>query len=298
MSQLLFATTADVAAVVPISTDFSFPKLKPYLITAQAFVERYTGEALLQLADNATQHPDLAESARLPIANLAVGRYIQANIASITDGGLLRNVTEHQKDAFEWQYEQVRANLIAQAWDSLEDLLTFAETNYSAQYALAPYHQRNSDYLIQSAQVFDEYYPIGSSRLRFVTLQPALREVEERRIRPVLGSQHTALLGPGLTTAQTTLLNTARRTLAYGTIALAIRQQLVSVTEQGVQVMGLSQFSTIRYAEPASDERLQRTLDFLDQQTADLLNQLSRLANPNPPTPSGSRVIGGAITAF
>ena len=298
---LIFNSTQDVMAIVPISADVSFTKLRSYLLTAQSFVERYIGSSLMTIvASSPSANAGLAQLIRVPVANLALMKYLGTNAAQITDMGLLRNVSETQKDAFEWQHNLVATNLQSQAWDGLEALLQHIENNLSLfpDYTSSAQYQQNRTYLIQSATVFDSFYPISGSRLVFSTLQPALREAEVRRIRPVLGLRHAELLADSLTPAQTTLLEVARRALVYTTMGIALRQRMVDVTDQGVQVRGISQFSAIKYEQPADEKRLQNSLQFFDQEAAELLDQMAGLVRPTPRPTRGSRVQGGAIVAF
>ncbi len=298
---LIMNSTAEVAAVVPISADILFTKLKPFIQTAQGFVAGYIGLPLMAVAvGSPASNADLVDLIRVPVANLAMLKFAGSSAALITDVGLVRNVTDSQKDAFEWQHNTVVTSLQAQAWEGLEGLLQYIEANLSSypQYAESPIYLESSKYLIRSAAVFDQYYPIGGSRLVFQTIQPALREAEERRLRPVLGDKHALLLAVSIDEANAPLLNASRRALVYVTMSIALRHRLVDVTDQGVQVRGISQFSSIRFEQSADDKRLQRSIDFLDREAAELLNQVSILSKPPSTQGPGARVQGDAIVAF
>ncbi|WP_128544082.1 DUF6712 family protein [Larkinella soli] len=307
--KLIFKDLETLRKVVAVNADLSFENLAPYLHSAQLFVARFVGEALVDgLATAVFSNANLNQvqqalwdRIRVPVANLATAKYARFKNVMITDAGVLRTSSEQQKDAFEWQLSQALAQLQEEAWQGLEYLLRFLEekkADYPAYTDSAEYATHQAS-LIRSAQVFSRYYFIADSRLTFWSLQSCLRAAEARVIRPLLGSVYATLLAEAnLSDEQTLQLDGARRALAYETISRALRERIVEVTDAGVQVNAISQYTLSRHQTPASDIRLQQTLAYIDQQAAAALADLAgTLTDPTTPG-SGLGVQGDKIIAF
>lgn len=298
---LLLNSTQDLQAVLPLASDLTFAQLRGYVLDAQAFVERYVGRPLmLMVTQSPASHAELAELMRVPIAHFALHNYVRLRVAKIADVGVLRVSSANEKDAFEWQHDEVKNALIEQAWQGLENLLRYIETNLAdfPEYAQSALYQADQTYLIRSAEVFDRYYAINASRMTFTTLLPCLRTAEERRVRPLLGARHAELLGTNLTDAQRELLNVSRRALVYATLARALRERQVDLTPQGIQVRGISPFSAIRYEQPADDKRLGASIDHFEQEAQDALSEIGPLLRPDQPLGASSRLAGTKIVFF
>ncbi|CCH01643.1 hypothetical protein FAES_3636 [Fibrella aestuarina BUZ 2] len=299
---LLFNATSEIRLIVPVlANDIAFSSLAAKVRVAQAFVERYVGTPLMNMVSSSpSQHAELAELMRVPVANLTVMKQAASGVGQVTDTGVLRSVSTDQKDAFEWQHDKLIAALQAEAWDGLEALLRYLEINLSSfpEYAQSAMYQADQTYLIRSAEVFDHYYYIAGSRLTFASLQPSLRTAEKDRIRPLLGDRHAQLLASPLSPELVDLQDEARRALVYATLALALRERAVDVTEQGIQVRGISEFSARTYASPADKERLSNTLDHFDLQAEKGLNKIAKLMRPAASGGTRNRVTGNAVVGF
>ncbi len=294
MDRLLINSKKELKDAVSFSGDLDFDTIRPALVSAQAFVARFVGEALLaEFSTTETlddEHTALLPYLQVVVGNLALVKRLNSGNVQISDSGVMRTKSESISDAFEWQLERALQVFRQDAFDGLESLLRYLETklNVFTAYAESAPYLADKDRLIRSAEVFTQYYNINASRLVFQTLQASMRTVEMQKIRP--------LLSGSLTDNQQ---DAARRALAYGTIARALREQLVSITDLGVMVNGISNFGTLRYQQPASDKQLQRTLDFFDGEFSAALASLNTLLQPTPTTtPIGSRVSGTKIVSF
>jgi len=301
----LIATIDELRQFVTFSGDIDLKTLKPAIRSAQNFLVTYVGWGLLEnlsqdnLGDDDKQ---LLPFVQAPIANLALLKFVQSGNVRITDLGLMRTKTADSSDAFEWQVQRIVTALQQQAFDDIETLLNFLAQNldkYPA-YTDSDEFKRDKSRLITSATQFSQFYQIGASRLIFETLSSSLYNAEDQ-VLSVLGDSVTALLGSSPTDGQKIQLKAARKALVYLTIARALRERLVSITEGGVQISGISQFGTLNYRDPASDKQLERSIAYFDQQATAYLSELATLLKPviDPSAqPTGSRISGTAIVSF
>lgn len=311
--KLLIRSLPELRAVVHVG-DIEYATLKPSLRSAQEFLSRYVGTALLEslrpdVLTNGEQElltpeqEELLSYVLVPIGNLAMLKYANVSNVRITDLGVMRTKDANSNDAFEWQLERAVATLRQEAFDGIEALLRYLETNLDTfpEYRDSDAYQVDKDRLIRSAEVFNRYYEIGSSRLVFQTMQAALRTCEVRQIRPILGSSLPALLAANPSDLQTAQLDAARRALVYGTVARALRERLVSITDTGVHVTGISSFGSLRYQQQPTDKQFNQTLAHFDDEAALALKELMALLQPPTPEPApstGGRVSGTRIVSF
>ncbi|RYC69754.1 DUF6712 family protein [Spirosoma sordidisoli] len=302
---LLIRTIQELAEVVTFSGDIRYESLKPALRSSQAYLATFVGDELLE--ELGADQLDEDQAALLPyltaaIGNLAMLRFVAANNVRITDVGNQRNRDANSSDAFEWQLERTMVSLETEAYAAIESLLRYLAGHletFPAYATSAPYLQEKSQ-LIGSAELFNQYYSIGSSRLVLITLLPSMRTAE-RSIRKMLGEQLEGLLGDDLSPEQTELLDSARRALVYATIARALRERLVTISEKGVQVCGISQVANLHWKSPASDKQLQQSIQYFDEQAAQFTGELATLITPTTPadpTTIVGRVRGTSIVSL
>jgi hypothetical protein len=306
---LLFGTIEDLQDVVSISSDLPFDGLRPQLRACQQFVARFTGEALVERIttklDEAepldAREKQLLQVLRVPIANLALVRYANARNVTVSDIGVHRTNTANSGDAFEWQMNLMADQLIADAWEGMENLHRFleAQQNYFEEYNETSSFKIDQGSLIRSATDFSYFYFIADSRLTFYALQSALRKVQEKRLEPILGDLLAVLAANvNLTATQDKMRSLACTALAHGTIARALRERVVDVGPKGVQVTAVASFASINYQKSADEKRINMAIDFHEAECNDAISSLSKLINPPAPGRSVSGVRGGSIAGF
>lgn len=305
--KLLLSSIGDLAEYVSFSGNPSFDNLKPALSSAQEFLVRFVGQPLLEeLSEDGQLSEDRAALLPYvcrPIASLGLLKFANSGNVLITDLGVMRTKTADMQDAFEWQLERAVVEMKQQAFEAIEALLRYLELKLDKfpSYANSEPYKAEKGKLIQSAGVFSQYYEINSSRLVLQTLQACMR-TSEMSVRKILGNALPGLLETSLTDGQKDQLDAARRALVYLTIARALREKLVSISETGVQVNGISNFGTINYKQPASDKQLTTVLTYWDEQAAKFVSDLVTIMTPVPETPAqfetGNRVINRSIVSF
>lgn len=300
---LLITSKEELADYVSFSGDLDYATLKPAIRAAQDLLATYVGGPLLaQLSGDelSADQEALKPLVQAPIAHLALLKFVNSANVRITDLGVMRTKTADSLDAFEWQLERVVMELKSGAFSGIESLLGYLAANlvkFPAYTASVAYLQETAQ-LISSAGVFGQYYDIAGSRLVFQTLLPSMR-TDEIAVRRALGAAYAGLLTSPLSPLQAQQLDAARRALVYLTIARALRERLVSITDMGVQVMGISQFGTIKFSNSPTDKQLATSITYFDSEAQSFLSDLVSLIPPAPSSiPSGSRVTGSAIVAF
>ena len=302
---LLITSMAQVKELVSVTSDLEYSTLKPGLRLGQDFLARYVGGTLLaELAGSnlSADQTALLPYVQAPIAALALLKFANAGNVRLTDMGAMRTVTGDSKDAFEWQLDRAVTELKTQAFDGIESLLQQLEERKDLfpSYTASTAYLQETGQLIRTAELFSRYYAIGNSRLIFQTLLPSMRTAE-LAVRKVLG---TALIGlfmaPAMTAEEALQVDAARRAVVYLTIARALRERLVAISDAGVQVNGISNFGTIRYSNAPSDKQLATSIAYFDQQAANFLSDLASLIPPAPSTTTcpGGGVRGSSIVSF
>ncbi|GAB2571790.1 DUF6712 family protein [Spirosoma areae] len=302
---LLLTSIADLRQYVSFSGDLEYDSLKPALRSAQVFLSRYVGPVLLTQLETQTPSADqtaLLPYVKAPIAALALLKFVNAGNVRITDLGVMRTKTGDSQDAFEWQLERVVLTLKAEAFEGIEALLRYLGGNLTTftAYADSAEYKAQKGSLIESAEVFSTYYDIGGSRLILQTLSASMRTAA-LSVQKVLGNALPDLLaGSNLTETQAAQLDAARRALAYLTIARALREKLVTISDTGVQVCGISNFGTLNYKQPASDKQLETSIRYFDEQAAGFVADLLTVLTPTSPEPAprGLPIAGTKIVAF
>jgi hypothetical protein len=100
-------------------------------------------------------------------------------------------VVQHNQTTTPASAERVKnfiSSLESQGWDNMETLLRFLEKHHQV---ITPYRDSDAFVLatsnfINSAEVFDRYVIINASRLTFIRLRPAMRDIEILQVEPVI----------------------------------------------------------------------------------------------------------------
>lgn len=290
----LFNSQDDLAEFIPTNTTFDLGKIQPTLTHVQrAILEPYCGPALIRGLDDANDQSSLDEKqikllqyVRPPLALIAMCRYIPLGEVQIDTRGVTKFDGSDRKAADNAQILRLRMELYEMGYDALEYLLTFLEENI-ADY---PLHQVILDArplsLLPSARAFSGCYPIFDSHLTYLGLLPALRQIEEDTLMPLLGATYAVLLANNsLGAPLTALRRKAQRVLAYLTVAEAIGTSMaVELNAGGLRLNYTSQIGNVKYYAPPSEGTRLSVLNEMRHKANGLLDQMARdLALINDP---------------
>ncbi|NID13780.1 DUF6712 family protein [Fibrivirga algicola] len=299
MSQLI-QTIDELKTAVNINRDTDITGLMPHLLSAEATLARQLGgfgviDALLALTDPTPAQTRALAYMRRAVGNMALFKALPTQNVQITDAGVMRRTGGQQGDAFQWQYDEARSSLHTDGWDAVEDLLQVLET--SPEDFPAWLETRPAPGLVPSAAVFNQFYFIDSRRLTYQALLPSMRKAETMQIRRFLTAQ--AIQVDELTGVQLELVQSA---LVSATLAIALRERQIDITEAGVQLLGTSEASTAAtYRKPLEDsQRIESLIGYYQQQTRATLSDLTSALTP-PPNVAETRstgIGGDRIVAF
>jgi hypothetical protein len=174
---------------------------------AEKYLRRFLGETLLlEMADfsDNDNHPDWADNDELKaifeqafklsqnaLAKFTVLLGAPAFDLQLTEMGFVVQQNQNTSPASAERVKKLVESLETQGWNNMETLLRFLEKHQSV---IESY--KNSDAfvmahgnLINSAEVFDRYVNIDSSRLTFIKLKAAMDDVEIIHIEPVISAE-------------------------------------------------------------------------------------------------------------
>lgn len=242
-----------------------------------------------------TTSPNEAETSLLKLFNRAVSftalwLYIPFGTVQISDSGFQIVSTTDRKNAFEWQVVKIEKATAKMGMAGIELLLRYLEKNIDAwpAYKNSEARQRNNAYLLNSALAFNAVYNIDRSRLTYMCLLPLIMEVEDTRIRPLLGTYYTELIGKinngGMTDADNIALKAIQRAAAYQVIVDAIPQLSIEISPMGLAVNFLSQSLTTQASTAAPDARIESALSAAKEKAKQFMDALPiQLPGYTPP---------------
>lgn len=302
---LLIQTIEELREVVTISGSFEMSLLNPHLRTAQLLLMRYVGPNLMARLVGKLEEPDeltQEESALLlflqvPIANLALLKYVAVGNVDITTLGIMRNKTGDSSDAFEWQVQRLSTQLESDAWQGIEDVIDYLDTHTDD---FPEYEAVDPTRIFRTASQFNGYLEINASRLVFHALRSVLSAGEA--ILRAVPAFRQLITSYQETTDPTEILNekidALRRSLAHLAMSRALRERSLELTPEGVQVRAVSSFAMLN-RQPADEKLVKTTIDYHVEQATYWQNEVWRLLRTEATTPfRGRGVQGSAIVSF
>ena len=205
---MLIKTIQGLQQFVRVNISVMEKSFAPYCNdAAEKYLRRYLGEPLL------AELAAFVDEESYPLwADTAGKKEIFDKVLSLTQNALAKFTCFLAAPAFDLQLtemgfvvqqnntttpasaERVRKmveSLESQGWDNLETLLRYLEKN---QATITSYKDTDAfvlanNNLINSAEVFDRFINIESSRLAFIRLRPAMDDVELIHIEPVISHE-------------------------------------------------------------------------------------------------------------
>lgn len=236
--------------------------------TFQAALDHYESDNYQSGEENDPAHfatlDELVRRIQLPVALLAYRRYVQSSDLTHSDKGRQIFVSEQEKPAFEWMIERDNENLLSLAHEALDNLLEFLDEHIDDTYTpevpdqgneggeneppepqpvipwgTCPEFEATRSLFINTAAEFDQVFPIGKSRLTYLSLVPFIRRIQETEIRSCLtADQYETLremiLDSDLDADYTEILTHVREPLALLTMSVAVKRIAAQLLPEGV----------------------------------------------------------------
>ena len=182
----------DALGLIDARTDFS--KWKPYIPLSirrlTAIIGQEVYDKVLDFYQSASVDPDGKLTRLLGMVQQSVALFTWLKIIPTLDAqhgntGRQKRLGEHEKGLTALQEYKDEANILSQAYESVDALIAYLEQEKFDFWIQSPKRKAVSELLLSSKEAFDFYYVTGSHRL-FLTLAPIIREVQQRHIIPII----------------------------------------------------------------------------------------------------------------
>lgn len=219
-----------------IDIDLPYENIKSKIITATHEVIALIGEATYNLAvveyNASGGNADFIFAVRNPIAIQAYRKYAPHNDLSHTNNGRLSRLEDNQKSPFQWQIDKDDAALERSYYEALDNLIKYLDASI-APWKETDQYKATHRLFVSSAFEFDDFFPIGNSRLLLLKLAPGLRRCEQKEIKSRLGKTLFDALQEDSST-QPDLVYKIQEATVYYALAWAMRRLSVQLFPEGV----------------------------------------------------------------
>lgn len=229
----------DALGLIDARTDFS--KWKPYIPLSirrlTAIIGQEVYDKVLDFYQSASVDPDGKLTRLLGMVQQSVALFTWLKIIPTLDAqhgntGRQKRLGEHEKGLTALQEYKDEANILSQAYESVDALIAYLEQEKFDFWIQSPKRKAVSELLLSSKEAFDFYYVTGSHRL-FLTLAPIIREVQQRHIIPIITYGRYEKLVAGQQVAEG-FRDAVCRPLALLSMSKAVERLPVEVLPDGV----------------------------------------------------------------
>jgi len=259
---MLFKTTTELKEFFPVNISFDFDQVKPYIATAEnKYIKHLVGDDQWEEVEDyydseseaITELDDLIEVLQKPIAYFAVWLASSKLDLKLTNAGFVVSESQGYAPASEHRTKNLKADLLRDAYDSVEVLLRFLEAHID-DYPLwedSTAYQENFQFFIRNAVEFDKEVRIDESRLTFLNYRPTMRKIQSLKIIPTISKALAdqillEIKTDALTDENALLLEPIRSALANFTAGIEMKDP--ALTEFGTTF--LSEVKRILYENP------------------------------------------------
>jgi hypothetical protein len=229
---MLFSNISDLKTYVGGGANLSveLDSLTPIMhMTAIRHIIPYLGETTWYylLTQYATETPEAEATALLPyvqrpLALLTLYEYVSVGSVQLSEAGMMRVETENMKSAYKYQENQYRDWMLHNGYEALEEMIKFLMANrgdYTDWDGSAAFRRCFSATVYYAADLRDLYAKYVS-RYTYEIIRPALLDVEQFAIIPMIGeAQHTRLIegiqAEDLTADESAMLQIIQRAVAH-----------------------------------------------------------------------------------
>lgn len=245
----LVTTKDELISYVSVSINIDFDNISPYIKRAEnEFLKHEIGTDLYNaIAATYISSGSSSSSAnnlllpRLQESLCYLGLYLSFDTIAvhISDAGIQRVESTDRKTAYQYQEQNLRANLLESGLETLGVALDFMEDNkedYDEWSDDAVFYNKYKYLLIHKPSIFQNYIDIRNSWSLFFKLRPIIKMVEDFEIEGVIGSEFLTELKDEIKedgTTNATLIEMIRKAVAFYTISKAVQMKLVNILPDG-----------------------------------------------------------------
>ena len=185
-----------------VSKDLYINAMYPDILFAENKLVKYLSAA--QMADLQTKYDnvvsaplndltaDLLAKCQAFIGYMALCNFASKKNVSFENTGLQSLKTGNSVPVREWMLNDHKAQLIADAWECMDLLLQFLETNKATftLWASSAEYTINKKFIINSLEQFEEHFSLNGSRLTLLALYPSMQFTEQQHIEAAIGKEY------------------------------------------------------------------------------------------------------------
>ena len=258
-----------------LDVDIKYEKLKSKLITATNDVITLIGQEMYDLALDHYSKPDtdteknteLIFNVRYPIAIQAYRKFAPHNDISHTNKGRVNRVEENEKTPFEWMIDLDNKALERSYYEALDNLIKYLDKSITSWKDTDAY-EKTHNLFIRTAEQFDDFFPIGNSRLIMLKLAPGIRKCEKNEILPRIGKELFNTMKQELKDESQNmneeLLYSIREACVYRAMAWAMQRLSVQLFPEGVLQAFISDRMTINSRKPSEKSETAATAQYFN----------------------------------
>ncbi|MFV0376914.1 MAG: DUF6712 family protein [Mangrovibacterium sp.] len=230
----------------------------------------------LALLDKLVQH------IQLPVAFMATLRHYQGNDLSHEDSGRKVKIDKESESlAWEWMYDRDDAAALRNYQRSFDRLIKFLNGTGYPEWDESEARKDGLSLFINTADHFNQLFPIDSSPVFFLRLVPLMREVERKYIKPILGTEKFNVLKAAIQSGK--LSGTDEELYDYVcdpipliTMSMAVKRFSLTVIPEGVVQNFFSERQTAKANLPAPLDVVNDVSKSLRKDGLDILNDLKK----------------------
>ena len=167
---------------------------------------------------------EFVDAVRLPIAVLAVSRWMQRTMLTHGDTGRKIKADDNEKLPFSWMLDRDDQAMREQYYRSLDALYAYLESHQITQWTESGKKMAFSGSLVKNLQQMEGIYPIDGSYFLYYRLQSLVLEVQKMRLREFLGDKWEDISAEEVAEEDMDLLNLARQYAVLKALTVAVRR--------------------------------------------------------------------------
>jgi hypothetical protein len=246
---MLIRTTKDIREYCPsVTAQTNFEEIRPSVrhieenLLIPAIGQSLYDKLNTQLTEG-TENEALAKllsKTRETVSYLSVLAWLPFAAVKVGNKGINRLENSDGPTAFKYQETDLKQSLRQSGLAAMERLLLFLDSKRSTypdwESTATAKNMRGN--LINTTAEFSACYPIDNSPVIFMAIRPYMAQVEDFEIKPALGTAlygklKAAIKAGDLTEAQTELLETLQKAIAFFTAASFSRRSGMTITDRG-----------------------------------------------------------------
>lgn len=184
------------------------------------------GNATDQEKEQRDQEDSLVKKAQLPIVVFAELAFASNNDLNSSNNGRVVDISETQRQPWEWQIERAESNSRRRGYKALDLLLAELDDFDLAEWKSSDQFKESKKFFIHTTDQMHRIYQIGNSRQLYLRLQMFMEDPELEEILPIIGEDRfaalkTAILDENMSDDQAYLLKLVQRPVGFRSLETA-----------------------------------------------------------------------------